>query len=377
MEKILAFHQGGDIYGSDLVFLKSCTALSDAGMCLRAYLDFDGPLRDQLHSAGVDVKTVDLAAIRKGKLKNPFLYALSIANSLSKLFRILRSSREVKTVYINTVVIPLPLVISSLFRKRIFVHIHETIRDGWTARIIYGAPAFFSHKIICVSNSVSMAVIRNTPSRFHKKIVVMHNGIDDSQVDHTIIQKQDTYKSIIYVGRLSFGKGVHCLIEALKHLRPCILEKAHLNIFGSVFPGNERYEAQLQEIVASNNLSEKVTFHGHVTNARELIASADLLILPSCEPDSFPTVVLEAMSESTPVIVTDCGGATEMIEHEVSGLIVAPGSSVELALAVNRVFDDYDSAIDRAKFAREVFLNNFSLQSFNSSWIKLFESKGA
>ena len=71
-----------------------------------------------------------------------------------------------------------------------------------------------------------------------------------------------------------------------------------------------------------------------------LYASADVLVLPSRE-EGMPTVVLEAMASGLPIIMTEVGGARQLVHNGNNGLIVAPiGSPGALAAALSRVLKE-------------------------------------
>jgi len=80
----------------------------------------------------------------------------------------------------------------------------------------------------------------------------------------------------------------------------------------------------------------------------DAIAAMDVFVLPSLfEP--FGQVLLEAMVCSRPIVATNVGGIPEVIEHEISGLLVPPHDSERLAQAILTLLTDHDRAMRLAR----------------------------
>lgn len=360
--KVLAFHQGGDFYGSDRIFLTVCSELAKQGFEIKSYVDFHGELCRKLVDVGVESNVVKLGVLRKKEVLRPFSFLVGLIAAFFNVSRIFFESRgQFDVVYVNTLVLPLPLFVAKLFGRKTLSHVHETLNKGLMASVLYSWCLFFSDRVVCVSAAVESAIRRSTPWFLHKKILVIHNGIESSGLVR-VCDMQGF--NIIYVGRISPGKGLDFLLDALDLFSHDDARSWSLSVVGSAFPGYECYEEVIKKRLSSLSFSGKSEFYGYVENARKLISDSDLLVLPSSSPDSFPTVVLEAMAEGTPVLVTDSGGASEMISNEVTGLIVPPGSATELYLAIKNVYENRVLAEQRAVCAKKVFLREFSVSSF-------------
>jgi glycosyltransferase involved in cell wall biosynthesis len=100
-----------------------------------------------------------------------------------------------------------------------------------------------------------------------------------------------------------------------------------------------------------------------------VLADIDIFVLPSTEPDPFPTVVLEAMAAAKPVVAFRHGGVCEMVADGVSGILCTPGSALEMAAAIERLaaspalrrqLGEAGRARLQRLFTREVFIDRFS-----------------
>ena len=145
---------------------------------------------------------------------------------------------------------------------------------------------------------------------------------------------------IVFVGRLVERKGVTHLIEAVRRL-PAELH-AHLTVIGE---GPERQALEAQARAAG--LERRVDIRGRVPDAelRDAYAASDVMVLPSIldargDTEGLGVVLLEAMSYGIPVVASDIGGITDIIENGNSGLLVRPADADQLARALERVARD-------------------------------------
>ena len=95
------------------------------------------------------------------------------------------------------------------------------------------------------------------------------------------------------------------------------------------------------EALAQSTGGERVVFLGHVPHekVRQLLGEADVFVLNSTY-EGLPHVVLEAMAAGAPVIATNAGGTGEVVEHDVTGLLVSVGDELALRAAIERLRTD-------------------------------------
>ena len=131
------------------------------------------------------------------------------------------------------------------------------------------------------------------------------------------------------VARLSPVKGLKFLLDAA----PPILQSvpnAHFVVAGDG-PLRARLEKQAHEL----GLSSRVHFLGLRADVAALYRAFDCLVLPSLQ-EGTPVSLIEALAAQTPVVATDVGGVSLLVQHEHSGLLVPPRNSNALAEAVVR-----------------------------------------
>ncbi len=174
-----------------------------------------------------------------------------------------------------------------------------------------------------------------------------------------------TRRGVLFVGRITPHKGVDRLIAALPPGVP-------LRIAGSTGhdprPPERDYPALLRELAEDRD----VEFLGPVPDddLPRLYRRAAVLVLPSVERTCYGRairvsellglVVLEAMASGTPVICSRLGGLPEIVEHGVTGYLVAPGDVAELRERIAEVTANPALAARLGRNARELVLARFT-----------------
>jgi glycosyltransferase involved in cell wall biosynthesis len=139
------------------------------------------------------------------------------------------------------------------------------------------------------------------------------------------------------VGRLAYQKGFDLLLEAMAAVR-IGRPDCQLLIAGD---GPARPALELQ--AGAMGLGASVRFLGYVSDVAPLMSACDAIALPS-RSEGMPLVLLEALALARPVVAARVGGVSEVVHHEETGLLVAPGSVPELAAAVLRLVSEPDLA---------------------------------
>ena len=152
-------------------------------------------------------------------------------------------------------------------------------------------------------------------------------------------------KIILYVGRLIAMKGVNTLIDSI----PKILKFSGLKNLLFVFAGpgdRTRYISKAKEM----RIEDYCLFTGplskrHIT---QLMFSSQLVVVPSLIENT-PYTILQAMACSIPVVASNVGGVSEIIENWHNGILIEPKSPRRIALAVIRLLKDEQLRISRGK----------------------------
>jgi glycosyltransferase involved in cell wall biosynthesis len=134
---------------------------------------------------------------------------------------------------------------------------------------------------------------------------------------------------VIVPAVLEERKGHIYLFRALDALRQRGVPKLPVVMVVGDGPKRESLHRSVEEA----GLQDKVRFMGHKSYAEylELVAAADLLVLPSVSSEDFPNVVVEAMSMGKPVVASRLAGMAEQVEDGRSGFLVEPRDASGLA----------------------------------------------
>ena len=141
---------------------------------------------------------------------------------------------------------------------------------------------------------------------------------------------RDRVRRLIFMGQLRKEKGLAEALEACRSLP----EDCHLRVFGPRMPNTD---------FSLFDSHPRATYGGVLEpeEATRVFAEHDLLLFLSyMRSEGTPGVIIEAFQCGVPVVATATGGVPEQVEHEKSGLLVAPRSVPELKAAVQRLIDD-------------------------------------
>ncbi len=140
-----------------------------------------------------------------------------------------------------------------------------------------------------------------------------------------------------FIGTVIPSKGVHVLIEAWNRLGRADL---HLDIHGEVTPYHEK-TSYLEELEAALEPQLAVHFHGRYENRDlpRILASLDVLVVPSLWWESYCLTAREGALAGLPVVVFELAGLAEAVDEGLA-LGCAAGDARQLAVLLERLCDD-------------------------------------
>lgn len=193
----------------------------------------------------------------------------------------------------------------------------------------------------------------------------IYNGVDD---DHFSVQAMDSpatdYRSSFGFDRDDFVVGTVGMFREEKKQGDLMDAIARLRAQGfrahALLVGSGKKEAALRKRAADAGVAEYICFPGEMRDVRPALASMDVFVLTSVAVETFSNAALEAMAMARPVVLSDIGGAREMVWDGVNGYVF-PASSVEkLAEILGRLAMDQSARRHMGEEARRIVVERFS-----------------
>jgi len=290
---------------------------------------------EKLREQGHDVKLMKIPHIPIKKLKNTSFTIFGILKSIT--------NRE-KFDAVHAWNIPSAFVMKYVNSNKKILSVHGMYSEQVEilhSKSIGNLASKAELKAFKISNKLttdSKTVKKNYKEKIDANFIYLPAPLDAKKFnDIGNIEKKKN--QIIYIGRDSYEKG----IDILKNIEP--------KINGTV--------------VYCTNFSWVKTM--------EILKSSKLLIVPS-RMESIPQVIKEAFFLKIPVIATNVGGVSEIVENEITGILIPPENPEKMIDAINNLLEN-DLLIDQiTKNAFEFISKNFTWDVLLSKYIELYEN---
>jgi len=249
------------------------------------------------------------------------------------------------------------------------LHNVDTNQQRWATpkRLLEGTVlSRWATRVVVVSESAGPATVR----RFRVPVdrtVILPNAVDRASVDlpvdydrarrRTDLGVSSNERLLCTVGRLERSKGHQFLLQALAELRSH--EREPLIRLVLVGAGPEEYA--LRRLAEGLNLADRVVLLGARRDVAEIVAASDLFILPSLN-EGLSQSLLEAMTLGTPVVATDVGGTSDVVESGRTGWRVPPAQPAALADAIQQALGNAGVAAACADAAQKQVAQKFNLE---------------
>jgi glycosyltransferase involved in cell wall biosynthesis/GT2 family glycosyltransferase len=223
-----------------------------------------------------------------------------------------------------------------------------------------------SDAILANSNAIVEEIEKDYEIRFdRRRLSIVPHGIEDWTESRELSSPRTENREIrvCFIGRLEPRKGADVFLS----IAPRLME-TYKNIFIDIV-GNDQipcsagttYRSVFEDQFPEYASQQRLTFHGEVSEERlrEIYHSAEIVVAPS-RFESFGLVHLEAMMYGKPVIGCNAGGMREIIENEITGLLVTPGDADALLTSIERLLDDEQLRERLGRNARASYLSKFT-----------------
>lgn len=210
--------------------------------------------------------------------------------------------------------------------------------------------------------------------------VIMH-GIDTERF-HPARTSEDEFAAAGLPGRFAVGcfgrirhqKGTDLFVEAMIALLPEFPGWTAI-VTGRVTAEHQSFADELRRKVEKGGLSSRILFLGEVPSVDQWYRRLSLYVAPS-RNEGFGLTPLEAMASGTPVVASDAGAYSELIEEGVTGAVVPAGDGNTLTGAIRGYMAAPERAREAGRRAVEHVRTGFALDREAMALIEVYEALG-
>jgi glycosyltransferase involved in cell wall biosynthesis len=356
MKNILYLSSSGSMGGAETSLYYLVRGLDKSKYSPIVICPENGSLSEKLIAQGIHVEIIPLPSWRK------FRSLISRSSSLQRLIKYAETSK-INLIHCNTIwVNNYAQKLGAKLGIPVICHLRDIIRTDQVKKYSLDKVDM----IIPISDAVQKPIDNaGIPSEKTQRI---YNGVDVSLFTHgkDALKKEFGINGYLVgiVGQMnprSQWKGqrefIHACAEVIKQ---------RSDVWFALVGGDDSpktsseygfYVNELKELTRSLGIENRVIFTGHRTDMPDVMASFDILVSASwAEP--FGRVIIEAMAVGKPVIATMAGGAPEIVQDKITGVLVPPKNHQAIAEAILYVIQDnklQDMGRAGQKRAKEIF----------------------
>jgi len=209
--------------------------------------------------------------------------------------------------------------------------------------IIIGNVVAFLHKIllsaIVKTSAVAFAHGKELADIYGQKnahvVRIISSTIHESDIATSIAGSNSDNCKILYVGRLQWAKGLRELFRAAQSLQAERLQ------FHLIMAGDGSRRAEIEQEAEKLGLRGRIDFIGwvEIEKLKPIYSSSDIFVFPSYT-ETGPKVVIEAMANGLPVVVTKVGSVPLVMDNGKTGIVVPIKDADALRDALRRLIED-------------------------------------
>jgi len=235
---------------------------------------------------------------------------------------------------------------------------HGFFRNNFGRRLF----PLWGDRVIAISDSVKQHLLDDFKVQ-EDKIRLIYNGIDVNKFNSRDIIDKANIKAVLglkpgrvvgIVARLSDVKGHTYLIEAMRNV---IKEFPDTQL---LIVGDGREKDNLLRKVMESKITENVKFIASVDDTTQILPIMDLFVMPSLQ-EGLGLAVMEAQAAGLPVVASNIGGLSNLIQDGITGLLVPPKDIYTLSAAITELLRNMNKAEMFGANGRKFIEQNFSL----------------
>jgi glycosyltransferase involved in cell wall biosynthesis len=328
--------------------LRLARALEREGVHVTVLLPDHGDGARRLRAAGIDVITMPLHRARATLRLRPLLEFVWHLPGEIKAIRSVIRERAIDVVQLEGLVNPHAAIAGALERIAVVWQLLDTRAPMIVRRLLM--PLVVRLADVVMSTGRAVAHVHPGAEALGQRLQPFFPPVDTDEfrlgkVDGSAARRSYGFGEedvvLVSVGNLNPQKGHEYLLRAVGLLRRDG-HPARALVVGASHETHVAYERELYRLCGRLGLEvgRDVVFAGALDDVRPALAAADIFVLSSVpRSEGVPTAAEEAMMMHLPVVATDVGGVSELVEHGISGFVVPPLDARALAQAILAVAD--------------------------------------
>ena len=366
---ILCLDQFGELGGAQRCLLDEMPAMTGRGWSVHLAAPGNGQLAERAAAIGATVDPIRCGPYSSGKktLADMTRFAAETPRLAGEI-RGLVWRYDANLIYVNGPRLLPAVALAARKGPPVLFHSHSLL-DG-PARWLAGRSLEKVRAAMVAScRFVATPLLDYSGDR---GIRVVYNGVRRMSVPRRAPAPGRAEFRIGVIGRISPEKGQAEFLRAARILHNTARQCRFLICGAPLFsdPAAMRYCAALEALAEDL----PVQFAGWTEDVESLLATLDLLVVPSAAVDATPRVILEAFAAGVPVVAFASGGIPEIVEHGVTGFLVGQRSPKALALAMLDALEAPGRLREVAAHARAKARSEFSLDRYRTQMIEAVEA---
>jgi len=247
-------------------------------------------------------------------------------------------------------------------------------RFGWIYALLDRVLLYFPDHLVPVSEKVYREIMA-CPFMNPDRVTMIRNAIE--QQSFHVAEQRESCRSEFGLNPDSIVIGSSGRLEKVK--RYDLMLRGFATVFER-FPnsklmliGDGSLKTGLEQLANELRIADAVIWTGFRTDVPRLLAAMDIYVQSSVN-EGLSLSILEAMAAGKPVIITDVGGARELVENGRTGILIAPGSAAEISGAIIELLEDPAKCSLFAAAGRTYVEREFGLMQMMESYRQLYKS---
>lgn len=350
----------------------------------------EGPLAAQVRAAGGSAVILPMpAALARLGERGGMALPAAAAAAVGYARRLRRLLRDLGADVVHSNGVKFHVIAAWIQNRRtpLVWHIHEYVTPRRLTRLLLRRAA--GRVAVAAANSHSVARDLAVATGDRVRIETIYNGIDlcefspgSGDRDRADLDARAGWApappGTVRIGLVAtFGrwKGHDVFFRAIAGMDAALPVRAYV-VGGAVYDtaGSQYSLEELQRMAAAAGVAERVAFTGFVERTAPVLRALDIVVHASTQPEPFGLAIAEAMACGCAVVVSDAGGAAEIIEPGHDALTHPPGDAAALGGVLRRLVTDASLRDRLGVAARASAVAKFDADVFAGAFAAVYES---